>query len=187
MKLCLYCNKEIPITRKANKYCSKECVKSAWYKRNKIPKHNPNYKCNYCGKDFIAKFKKDAKFCTKKCWDKGTNDSRKPHRIEKEKEWKKNNPEKIRLYHRINYDRNKEKIRLLKRLRSTANIRNTDDWIKICEKQGNKCNHCKINGTVHTLQIDHIVPFSVGGSNELSNIQALCGHCNKKKGNRFIG
>jgi 5-methylcytosine-specific restriction endonuclease McrA len=34
------------------------------------------------------------------------------------------------------------------------------------------------------LDIDHIVPRSVGGVNDVSNYQALCWLCNTTKGNR---
>jgi len=31
---------------------------------------------------------------------------------------------------------------------------------------------------------DHIVPKSKGGTDELSNYQTMCAHCNRKKGNK---
>ena len=34
------------------------------------------------------------------------------------------------------------------------------------------------------LQLDHIIPISNGGKNELSNIQILCKNCNIKKSNK---
>ena len=34
-------------------------------------------------------------------------------------------------------------------------------------------------------EIDHIVPFSLGGSNESSNLQTLCSPCNKKKSDSY--
>lgn len=36
------------------------------------------------------------------------------------------------------------------------------------------------------LEIDHIHPVSLGGSNELSNLQVLCRECNSGKSNRII-
>lgn len=36
-----------------------------------------------------------------------------------------------------------------------------------------------------TLHVDHIVPVSAGGGNELENLQALCWHCNMGKSDRL--
>lgn len=192
MEHCIVCKEVIPESRydkhhKVVRYCSKKCIKVAWYKKNVKPKHDPNYVCLYCGNGFVAKFKKDAKYCSGKCWYKGEDYGRNEKKLAKEKEWIKNNPEKVRHYHRTNYSRNKEVKRLYSRLRNTAKIREKAEWVKICESQDFRCNHCLQVGTIHTLQIDHIVPFSRGGSNNLSNLQALCGTCNKRKGNRFVG
>lgn len=34
--------------------------------------------------------------------------------------------------------------------------------------------------------IDHVIPLSRGGRNDFSNLQALCGDCNSRKGNQVI-
>ena len=34
------------------------------------------------------------------------------------------------------------------------------------------------------LEIDHIIAESVGGTDHIENLQLLCGHCNRIKGNR---
>ena len=44
--------------------------------------------------------------------------------------------------------------------------------------------HCGICGRFIPLQeytIDHIIPLSKGGTNDLSNLQACCSFCNKAK------
>lgn len=42
---------------------------------------------------------------------------------------------------------------------------------------------CQCCGTSQNLQYDHIVPFSCGGKNDVSNIQLLCQSCNGSKSN----
>ena len=52
--------------------------------------------------------------------------------------------------------------------------------LPIIEK--NECAYCR---TKDNLVIDHIIPLSKGGTNELSNLQVLCKLCNQKKGNKI--
>ena len=42
-----------------------------------------------------------------------------------------------------------------------------------------ECVHCK---TKEELTIDHIYPVSLGGNDDMSNLQILCRSCNSKKG-----
>ena len=34
------------------------------------------------------------------------------------------------------------------------------------------------------FEVDHVIPQSKGGTDHLDNLQMLCPHCNKVKGNR---
>lgn len=55
-------------------------------------------------------------------------------------------------------------------------------------KAGFKCQACGSKPSPHndvTLAIDHIVPFSWGGSDDPDNLQVLCEACNCSKGDRF--
>lgn len=44
-----------------------------------------------------------------------------------------------------------------------------------------RCQEC---GAVTNLTVDHKTPISKGGTNELDNLQTLCGSCNSRKGAR---
>lgn len=54
----------------------------------------------------------------------------------------------------------------------------TKEWIELCEKYDNKCVKC---GERKKLTVDHVIPVSLGGRNDISNIQPLCAKCNREK------
>lgn len=53
-------------------------------------------------------------------------------------------------------------------------------WWELNSKDG--CSKC---GSFDHLTIDHIIPISLGGLDEISNFQVLCKPCNSSKGNRL--
>ena len=56
---------------------------------------------------------------------------------------------------------------------------------EVLQRDGNRCVVCgqgAADGV--TLEIDHILPVSKGGSDEKSNLQVLCTPCNRGKSNR---
>ena len=53
-----------------------------------------------------------------------------------------------------------------------------EEFQALCDETGNKCLCC---GSLGPLVIDHVIPLSKGGSNNISNIQPLCGPCNSSK------
>ena len=53
----------------------------------------------------------------------------------------------------------------------------------IFERDFYRCINC---GTHKSLSIDHIVPVSKGGGNEIKNLQTLCATCNSSKGNKSM-
>lgn len=50
-------------------------------------------------------------------------------------------------------------------------------------RDGYRCLHC---GTDEWLSLDHIYPYSLGGSDDPENLQTLCRPCNSRKGARLI-
>lgn len=53
-------------------------------------------------------------------------------------------------------------------------------WQVIKRAMG-RCEACGVSSEVRALEVDHIVPRSQGGTNDLWNLQALCSLCNVQK------
>ncbi len=51
-------------------------------------------------------------------------------------------------------------------------------------EQGGLCNACATLFELRHLEVDHIIAVSRGGTDHLSNLQLLCGNCNRMKGDR---
>lgn len=55
----------------------------------------------------------------------------------------------------------------------------------ILNRDNYRCVACGANAKETKLQIDHIIPVSKGGSNNLENLQTLCVDCNRGKSDRL--
>ena len=53
------------------------------------------------------------------------------------------------------------------------------EWDDLCLMAGYRCVRC---GEIKALTVDHIIPVSLGGGSEITNLQPLCDSCNKSKG-----
>ena len=54
----------------------------------------------------------------------------------------------------------------------------------VLAKSGGVCVACGVSAQQRALEVDHIVPVSMGGPTEISNLQALCYKCNAQKKDR---
>lgn len=93
--------------------------------------------------------------------------------IARSKKWAEDNPEKVA---RAKTD-NRRKRRAARRA-SRGNF-TVEEFEQLCQSYGNKCLAC--DDTAAALEADHIVPLTKGGSDDISNIQPLCGSCNRRK------
>lgn len=57
------------------------------------------------------------------------------------------------------------------------------EWMELRKQFDNRCAICR---EVKKLSVDHIIPISKGGKNDISNIQPLCMDCNRKKSNKIL-
>ena len=55
---------------------------------------------------------------------------------------------------------------------------------EVLKKAKFRCELCGIPAKDRALEVDHIIPKSKGGSDDISNFQALCYSCNSSKRNR---
>ena len=51
-------------------------------------------------------------------------------------------------------------------------------------EQGGPCAGCSEHFKPQHLEVDHIIAVAKGGTDHISNLQLLCGHCNRVKGDR---
>ena len=52
---------------------------------------------------------------------------------------------------------------------------------EVLKRAKGRCEACGVSNQERAVQVDHIVPRAQGGSNDLSNLQALCDVCNAQK------
>jgi 5-methylcytosine-specific restriction endonuclease McrA len=93
--------------------------------------------------------------------------------LARSKKWAENNPEKVRRA-KTNNLRKRRAARHASRGSFTV-----QEFKELCESYGNKCLACGDAEAV--LEADHVVPLTKGGTDSISNIQPLCGSCNRNK------
>ena len=165
--ICNYCLREFEPKHFNQRLCSPECKRAA------IKRAKENYKKTEAGKLSNDKWTKSER------------------RKQNEKRYMKTNPNRRKsaslAYAKYLHSHPEaiEKKRILDHKRRCASGSFTrEEWNKKLCEHGGKCAHC---GSANHLTIDHIIPISRGGTNNIDNIQPLCAFCNSSKGGRYVG
>lgn len=60
---------------------------------------------------------------------------------------------------------------------------------RVLQRAGNRCEYCLAHQdhVFDILEIDHIIPVSIGGSDDEENLCVSCGLCNRYKGAQHTG
>jgi len=93
--------------------------------------------------------------------------------IARSKKRAENNPEKV-----VRAKTDNRRKRRAARHASRGNF-TVEEFKELCQSYGNKCLAC--GDTASALEADHVAPLTRGGSDDISNIQPLCGSCKRKK------
>jgi 5-methylcytosine-specific restriction endonuclease McrA len=109
--------------------------------------------------------------------------------IERDRQWRKANRERKAINDRQWRLSNPQKRLAATQRRRARKAGNGGDfmpeqWERLCCFYNHCCLACGQQPEV--LTVDHIVPLSLGGSNDISNLQPLCASCNSSKHDRVI-
>lgn len=86
-------------------------------------------------------------------------------------EWAKKNPDKVA---KSAHKRRAKKY-------GNGGSYTAEEWQGLVQEAGNICLCCGISGEEVLLTVDHVIPISRGGMNDISNLQPLCQSCNSSK------
>lgn len=194
---CYVCDKEFEAKRKSAKYCCKKCSRKAennteraknarklYYQKNKgkVLKRSKEKRDNY-DENKKQKIKKQRHIYYLK---------NKSNILDNNKKWKVQNEEKYKIYckeytKKYNLTEEGKKNNTLRRYKRRMLVNELDniDYNLLKEKFAKLGNKCIICGN-KDITIDHIIPVSKGGTNDIDNLQPLCKSCNSSKGNKTM-
>lgn len=93
--------------------------------------------------------------------------------ISRSKKWARENAEKVKIS-KINNRRKRRAAKNMGGGHFTA-----EEFDALCSVYGYACLCCGVTDRI--LEADHVVPLTKGGSDDIGNIQPLCGECNRRE------
>jgi 5-methylcytosine-specific restriction endonuclease McrA len=118
----------------------------------------------------------------RKVWLKANPDKK----IEYDRRYARRHPDAMKQYLRAWNKAHPESMLVQKHRRRARKAQNGGkytrrEWLALCAEYDNRCLCCGRQAPGIRLQVDHVIPISRGGTNDISNIQPLCAECNRVK------
>lgn len=130
----------------------------------------------------LIKAKAIEKYNTNKEYRESQKEYQRKHRLKNKKKMKEYNKQ-YRRKNKLSLNHN-QRLREYSLLASNPRGSHTlKEWVELKNKYNNICLCCREK---KELTRDHIVPVTLGGSNNINNIQPLCRRCNSKKKRNII-
>lgn len=183
-RICIDCGASIADRTARAKRCL-ECVKAEHRREareTKAKRYGPKVerRCLYCGTEIGVEYRRDKKFCSRKCIDHYRskyvdrteyNKRTRSRRAEYTRQWRKLNPASTRS------------SKYKRRVRELQGVLSERDWSRTLNRFDHRCAYCGRKGR---MTVDHVVPLSRGGRNAVGNVLPACRQCNSSKHARFL-
>ena len=101
-------------------------------------------------------------------------------------EWRKNNLEKRRQYEREYREANPERVKEIVNKRRTKRLNNGIYEVlkkEIIRLYNSPCIYC---GSIDSIEADHVIPISRGGTHSIGNLVPACQKCNRSKSDKYL-
>lgn len=181
---------EIGTAMKRCSYCG--LIKGLYeFHRNRCSKDGRSSSCKFCS-GWRARLQRKADDGTLRDQQLAWAESHSEHIKQRKAEHRQSHREEICAYKRAKYAEeyavNPAKYLAYShnrraRLQGNGGTYTSGEWQALCEHYGNVCLRCH---AATRLTVDHIVPISRGGTNDIGNLQPLCRHCNAAKSDKII-
>jgi len=163
-----------------------------WFKKGQVNWNKGRFKriklvCEYCKSNFEVHYcrRYKAKYCSRECWKKGHNSWSKGLTKETDKRIKNRSGERSYQWKGGISTTSEYGVMLIQKRRAlkrgNGGSFTTTEWETLKKKYNYMCLCCKQQEPFIKLSVDHIIPLSKGGLNDIKNIQPLCKSCNSKK------
>lgn len=200
-KTCPQCNRSLPYTKEYFRVCKREkhglthacreCLKvrDAKYLDKTRDKNKQRSRDRYYGKPELRKKYHDDNL--EKILQ-GKRDYRKanPDKVKKHKrDSQRRNRDSANIRNKRNRERHPDIMRMRSRVGAMKRRVKVGDFTRaelmdLYHEQNERCAYCGISiywHIPHDIHVDHIVPVTKGGTNELENLALTCADCNLSK------